>query len=93
MFPAAHWCVEAAEDVPPHIATLQYPAGAQTGEEGVSSPVTRTRTRTEEETACIEVIDNGKGIQPRNLEQIFDRFFQESASRLAVGSGADKSSR
>jgi len=31
--------------------------------------------------AVIEVVDNGKGIQPENLGQIFDRFFQESRSR------------
>ncbi len=31
--------------------------------------------------ARIDVIDNGKGIQPENLDKLFDRFFQESDSR------------
>ncbi len=29
-------------------------------------------------SASIEVIDDGKGIQPENLEKLFDRFFQEN---------------
>ncbi|WP_309380412.1 sensor histidine kinase [Cerasicoccus frondis] len=31
-------------------------------------------------TAIIEVSDDGKGIQPENLDKLFDRFFQESVS-------------
>lgn len=39
------------------------------------------RTYETENHAVIEVTDNGKGIQPENLEHLFDRFFQESKSR------------
>jgi signal transduction histidine kinase len=31
--------------------------------------------------AIVEVIDNGIGIQPENLDKLFDRFFQEDESR------------
>lgn len=31
--------------------------------------------------AIIEISDNGKGIQPDNLDKLFDRFYQESTSR------------
>ncbi|WOO40277.1 HAMP domain-containing sensor histidine kinase [Rubellicoccus peritrichatus] len=33
------------------------------------------------EAFSISVIDDGKGIQPGNLDKLFDRFFQENASR------------
>lgn len=46
------------------------------------TPVTITlRTRIESDRAIIQVMDNGKGIQPKNVDKLFDRFFQESASR------------
>lgn len=38
------------------------------------------RSRIVGEQAVIEVIDNGKGIQPENIEKLFDRFFQEDSS-------------
>ena len=45
-------------------------------------PITITlRARNEGEKTIIQVIDNGQGIQPENLNRLFDRFFQESASR------------
>lgn len=46
------------------------------------APVTITlRLRSEPGSVCIDVIDNGRGIQPENLDKLFDRFFQESGSR------------
>ncbi|SHJ15028.1 Signal transduction histidine kinase [Rubritalea squalenifaciens DSM 18772] len=39
------------------------------------------RCEVREQEAIIEVSDNGKGIQPGNLDRLFDRFFQESSSR------------
>jgi len=46
------------------------------------SPIHITlRLSAEADAARIDVIDNGKGIQPENLERLFDRFFQESGSR------------
>jgi len=39
------------------------------------------RNRFQNGNGVIEVIDNGKGIQPGNIDQVFDRFFQESRSR------------
>ncbi|MEM1159028.1 MAG: HAMP domain-containing sensor histidine kinase [Verrucomicrobiota bacterium] len=45
-------------------------------------PVTVTvRSRIADDQAMIEVIDNGKGIQPENIDRLFDRFFQEDDSR------------
>lgn len=39
------------------------------------------RSRVEKDRVLIQVIDTGKGIQPENLDKLFDRFFQESTSR------------
>jgi two-component system, OmpR family, sensor kinase len=39
------------------------------------------RTRAELGIAYIDVIDDGKSIQPENVDKLFDRFFQESKSR------------
>ena len=47
-----------------------------------ADPITITlHGRMEETGAVIEVSDNGKGIQPENLDRLFDRFFQESPDR------------
>ncbi|GAA5494997.1 sensor histidine kinase RcsC [Rubritalea halochordaticola] len=47
-----------------------------------SEPIRITlRTRKEPEFTVIEVVDNGIGIQPENLNRLFDRFFQEDNSR------------
>ncbi|MEO0793909.1 MAG: HAMP domain-containing sensor histidine kinase [Verrucomicrobiota bacterium] len=39
------------------------------------------RSKMEPDAVVIEVIDNGKGIQPDSIEKLFDRFFQENLSR------------
>lgn len=39
------------------------------------------RARLESDSLVIEVVDTGKGIQPENIDKLFGRFFQESASR------------
>ncbi len=47
-----------------------------------SQPMTITLCGVVKEDTChIEVIDTGKGIQPENLDRLFDRFFQETSSR------------
>ncbi|BCX48629.1 hypothetical protein HAHE_25370 [Haloferula helveola] len=43
------------------------------------------RTRQESEFSVIEVVDNGIGIQPENLDKLFDRFFQEDSSHQKKG--------
>ena len=48
-------------------------------------PTTITlRARLEVDQCVIEVSDTGIGIQPENIDKLFSRFFQESASRTKV---------
>ncbi|MEM1222725.1 MAG: HAMP domain-containing sensor histidine kinase [Verrucomicrobiota bacterium] len=47
----------------------------------------KVRSRIVGKDAVIEVIDNGKGIQPENIDKLFDRFFQEDTSRAQKQEG------
>ena len=49
--------------------------------------VINVRSRIVEDNAVIEVIDNGKGIQPENIDKLFDRFFQEDFSHTSKKDG------
>lgn len=49
--------------------------------------IVTTRKRAQADAAAVTVEDSGKGIQEKNQDQVFDRFFKEDKSRGKSGSG------
>jgi len=54
---------------------------------GAESPQITIRARTSDDAVLIDVIDNGRGIQPKDRDLVFEKFSRLSAASLAGSAG------